>query len=50
MEKWESKGKRGWRVVKSKELKKIDSWEEMEEELGNNDLANGEDYREQSHM
>jgi hypothetical protein len=25
MEKWESKGKRGWRVVKSKELKKIDS-------------------------
>jgi len=25
MEKGESKGKRGWRVVKSKELEKIDS-------------------------
>jgi hypothetical protein len=50
MEKWESKGKRGWRVVKSKELKEIDSWQEMEEELGNNGLANGEDCRDQSHM
>ncbi len=37
-EKGESKGKRGWRVVKSKELKKINSWKEAKEELGNNGL------------
>jgi hypothetical protein len=40
----------GWRVVKNKELKKIDSWEETEEESWNNGLANEEDCRDWSHM
>jgi hypothetical protein len=50
MEKGESKGKSGWKVVKSKELEKIDNWEETKEELGNNALANKEDYMDQKHM
>jgi hypothetical protein len=45
MEKGESKGKRGWRVVKSKEPDKINSWEEVKEESRNNSLANKEDYK-----
>lgn len=48
-EKKESKGKKGWRVVKSKELEKINNWEETEEG-SENDLANEEDCRDSSHM
>ncbi len=50
MEKGENKGKKGWRVVKSKELEKIDNWEETKEELGNNGLADKEDCRDRNHM
>jgi hypothetical protein len=37
-------------MVKSKELMKIDSWKEAEEELGNNSLVDGEDCRDWNHM
>ncbi len=43
------KEKRGWRPVKSKDLKKIDSWEDAKEESGNSGLANKEDRRDQNH-
>ncbi len=46
----ENKGKRGWRVVKNKELKKIDNWKETEEESGNNGLENKEDCSDWSQM
>jgi hypothetical protein len=44
------KEKKGWRVVKSKELEKIDSWEETKEELRNIGLVDGEDCKDWSHM
>jgi hypothetical protein len=37
-------------VVKSKELEKIDSWEEAKEESGNNDLVNKKDNRDWNRM
>jgi hypothetical protein len=48
--KWESKGEMGWRVVKIKELKKIDSWKEAKEESGNIGLVNCEDCRDRNHV
>jgi len=50
MKKGESKGKRGWRVVKSNKLKQINSREEMEKESRNNNLADEEDCKDQNHM
>jgi hypothetical protein len=44
-----NKGKRGWKMGKSKELEKIDNWEEAKEELGNSTLADREDCRDQNH-
>jgi hypothetical protein len=46
----ESKGKMGWRVVKSKEIDKIDSWKEVEEESGNIGLAYVKDCNDQNYM
>jgi hypothetical protein len=36
--------------MKSKELEKIDSWEEAKEELGNNNLVDEKDWRDRRHM
>jgi hypothetical protein len=43
--KGESKGKKGWRVVKSNKLEQIDSREEIEKESRNNSLADGKDCK-----
>jgi hypothetical protein len=48
--KGESKGKKGWRVVKSNKLKQIDSREEMEKESRNISLIDGEDCKDHNHM
>jgi hypothetical protein len=40
----------GWRVLKSKELEKINNWEETKEKLGNSSLVDREDHRDWNHM